>query len=146
MSDQQYVQNEDVQKLNDLQDISTEPLLKIRTVFPFRLFPCVITVDREKITISDQFFFLSKRVDNLLTKDIVSITSTENGFFSNITIVSGMRMNKEFSISHLKKDEAKKLRRIVEGILIASQEEIDLNNIPYRQLAHKLEEIGASRI
>jgi len=136
----------DQQKLSALNNLSNIPLLTIKTVFPFRFFPCVITLDREKLTIADYFFFSSKQVENLLAEDIVSVTSTENWLFANLTIVSGIRINKEISVSYLAKEDAKKLRRMVEGLLIASRQGIDLMKIPHNELVTKLEEIGTARV
>jgi len=145
MADGQMNELSNRQKLTQLQNVSTLPLLTIRTVFPFRFFPAVLTLDREKLTISDHFFFFGKQVENFLAKDIVSVTSTENGFFANLTFVSGMRINRKVSISYLWKDDAKRFRRILEGLLIASREGINTMNISDAELIKKLEEIGASQ-
>lgn len=134
-----------IKKLNQLEKVGTKPLLQIQTIFPFRIFPCVITLDRQKLTISDKFFFSSKEVENFLAKDIVSIASTESMFYATINLVSGMRINKEVSVPFLKKEDARKLRRLVQGLLIAGKEGIDVNQIPENQLIAKLEEIGSAQ-
>lgn len=139
-------QMSDQQKLSQLKNVSTIPLITIETVFPFRLFPCVISLDREKLTISDHLFFSAKQVENVLAKDIVSVTSTENFLFATITVVSGMKLNKEFKVTYLWKEDARRLRRMLEGLLIASREGIDVMKIPDAELIQKLEQIGTAKM
>ncbi|MBW7955353.1 hypothetical protein H3C66_01330 [Patescibacteria group bacterium] len=142
----QQVKVKNQKKLTQLETVSTRPLLVIQTVFPFRFFPCTISLDRQKLTISDTFFFFSKEVENYLAKDIVSVSTTEDLLFGSLSIVSGQRINKEVTITHLWKEDARRLRRMVEGMLIAAREGIDLMQISDQELIAKLEEIGAAKM
>lgn len=130
--------------LHTLENIGTDPLITIRTVFPFRFFPCILTLDREKITISDYLFFFTREVENILIKDIVSITTVEDLFFANFSIISGLRLNKQYSMSFFWKDDARKLRRICEGLRIALKEEVDVLKVDNSSLVNRLEEIGTA--
>lgn len=137
---------DEIKTLNTLENIGSSPLLIIRTVFPFRIFPCVIQLDREKLTISNSIFFFTREVENLMIKDLVSISTTENLFFANVTIVSGLRLNKKFNNSFFWNHEAQKLRRLCEGLRIALREGVDVMAIPNHELIARIEEIGSSAI
>lgn len=136
--------NQDASVLNKLEEIGVNPLITIKTVFPFRFFPCMIKLDREKVTISDYIFFYTKQVENLFIKDIVSVSTTENLLFANITFVSGFRLNRKISTSYFWKEDAQRLRRICEGLRIARKENIDVMKIGKSKLIAQLEEIGGS--
>jgi len=146
MSEFKSPQISDYQKLTVLNNVSTVPLLTIQTVFPFRLFPCMLSLDRQKLTISDHLFFGAKQVENILAEDIVSVNSTENFLFATLTVVSGMRLNKEFKVAYLWKEDARRLRRMLEGLLIASREGVDVLNISDSELIQKLEHIGTAKM
>lgn len=146
MTDSNNEATKQMNKLNELQQKGTTPLLTIQTVFPFKFFPCILTLDRQKITRSESFFFSSKEVENYLVEEIVSITSVESLFFATLTMVTGVRINKEVSVPFLRKEDARKMRRLVEGLLIAGREGIDVNKIPAEQLIQKVEEIGSAKV
>jgi hypothetical protein len=130
--------------LSTLEGMGTQPLIVIKTVFPFRFFPCIITLDREKITISDYLFFFTREVENLLIKDIVSVTTVEDLFFANITLISGLRLNKRYSISFFWKEDARRFRRICEGLRIALKEDVDVLKVDNHSLINRLEDIGTA--
>ncbi len=136
----------EISQLHQLESVGTEPLLTIQTVFPFRLFPCVIKLDREKLTISNHLFFFTREVENLLIKDLVSITTTENLFFASVVVVSGLRLNRRIGSAFFWNEDARKLRRLCEGLRIALREGIDVMQISRNELLNKLEEIGSANI
>jgi hypothetical protein len=137
---------ESLESLNQLNVVGARPLITITTVFPFRFFPCTLQLDREKITIVNELFFFTKQTENLLVKDVVSLSTSENILFANITLVSGLRLNRKLSISFFQKEDARRFRRICNGLTIALKEAIDVMAISDEELVVKLEEIGSSHI
>jgi hypothetical protein len=136
--------DQDASAIQELDELGVNPLITIRTVFPFRLFPCIITLDREKVTISDYIFFFTKQVENVFIKDMISVRTTENLFFANVTFVSGMWQNRKISNSYFWKEDAERFRKICEGLRTADKEKIDIMKISRQELIPRLEELGDS--
>ena len=132
--------------LSKLEGVGSRPLVIIRTVFPFRFFPCTIKLDREKITISNSLFFFAKEVENFLVKDLVSITTSENILFASITLISGLRLNRKLRIDYFWKADAHQFRRTCQGLIIALKENVDVMKVGDQELVSKLEEIGKANI
>jgi hypothetical protein len=131
-----------IEKLTELEEVSTTPLLQIETVFPFRFFPCIVTLDRMKVTVIDQYFFFSKQIKTFLVKDIASVTVEDSWFFATFIMISVTPSPQKKIIPYLKKEDAYKLQRMIEGLLITNKENVDVLKIDDNSLAEKLEEIG----
>lgn len=134
----------ETQKLDRLEEAAAVPLVTIKTVFPFRFFPCVISLDREKLTITAYFFFSSMQVENFLMDDVVSIALTQNWFFASLTFLTALPAARKISASYFWYDQAHYFRRISQGMRIAKKEKIDVTKISDAELIKKLEEIGSS--
>ncbi len=134
----------ETQKLDRLEESAAVPLVTIKTVFPFRFFPCVISMDREKLTITDYFFFSSMQVENFLMDDIVSIALTQNWSFASLTFLTALPAARKISVSYFWYDQANYFRRIFQGMRIAKKEKIDVTKIDDAELVRKLDEIGSS--
>lgn len=143
MSDQNALTDSE-QALQKLEQIGTKPLIIIKSVFFLKPFPCTLTLDREKITITNQTFFYSKDVENVFVKDLVSISTTQNMFFASIMIVSGLRLNRTMTYAYFWKKEAEEFRSLCEGLRIAHRENIDVLSIEGPELIPRLYEIGSA--
>jgi hypothetical protein len=137
--DKQKAAQELVDTLGDSQDI----LVSATTVFPLTLFPDTISVDRTKITITHRNFLKAGEVLSIAIEDVLNITASVGPFFGKIILSTRFfDPNKPYQVDHFWRDDALKIKRIVQGYLIARQKEIDTSALSSQELAKTLDELG----
>ncbi|PIP63680.1 hypothetical protein CO165_03865 [Candidatus Roizmanbacteria bacterium CG_4_9_14_3_um_filter_33_18] len=117
-------------------------LLKIKTVFPFTLFPDTIIIDLNKLDIIKQDFFLTKRVNSIIHEDILNITVESGPILATLRITSRFFSGKPILITYLKKSEALQAKRLISGLIIARRKGVTLRGIEIEELLNKLEQLG----
>lgn len=136
---------------NDTQDLikavkkSQEVIYKTTTVFPLTPFPDTITIDREKVTIANRYFF---RVAKLTSSPIDHIQNVEcniGPFFGSVQITSRFFFKNIRQLKYLWREDAEKIQKILQGFTIVSQKEIDVIDIPREQLLNMLLELGSGK-
>ncbi len=128
-----------VQAIGDSHDV----LARARTVFPLTLFPDTITIDRTKLTITHRDFFRVGEVLSIRIEDILNVTATVGPFFGTVSISTRFfDPAKPYSVARFWRADALKIKRIVQGYLIAKQQEVDCSALTTRELAKKLDELG----
>ena len=139
--DKQKAAKELVETLGD----STDILVQATTVFPLTLFPDTIAVDRTKITVTHRNFIRAGEILSIAIEDVLNITATVGPFFGKITLATRFfDPNKPYEVDHFWRDDALKIKRIVQGYLIARQKEIDTSALSTTELAKALDELGKS--
>jgi hypothetical protein len=125
--------------IGDAQDVLTS----VTAVFPFALFPDTAIVDREKITISHRTFFRTAEVISIRIHDILNVTADIGPMFGSVKIHTRFfDPDKPYAISFLKRRDALRLKRILQGYVIAIQKGIDCSSFDVKQLATLLDELG----
>jgi len=132
-------------QLKDLVAGSERILLDMKSVFPFDFFPDELIADESKVSIHTNYFFVSKEARSIQYTDIFNVIVSHGLFFANIEIVDRYYAQQPIVVKYLKKDDAILARRIIQGMIIAKKEEIDIGNLPKELLLKRLEEIGKSR-
>ncbi|PWU23681.1 hypothetical protein C5B42_02095 [Candidatus Cerribacteria bacterium 'Amazon FNV 2010 28 9'] len=122
--------------------VTSVALYKISTVFPFRVFPTVITVDHQKVDISTSVFFGSREINSILIDDIGSVVVDTSPFFATMTIHDRLPTREKITVEYLPKDKALKMRRIIEGLIISHKTNTNLQNQPPSAAAARLESMG----
>jgi len=113
------------------------------TVFPFTLFPDTVTIDRAKLTITHRRFFSVAEVMSIRIEDILNVTVNTGPIFGSLHIVSRvLSPDKPYQVSFLWRDDAMKLKRIIQGYIIALQQEIDVTPLESKELAKMLDKLG----
>lgn len=131
------------QELKQVIQGSHEVLATATTVFPFTLFPDSVTVDRAKLTIIQRSFFSVAQVMSIRIEDILNVTANVGPVFGSLHIVSRvLNPDKPFDIKFLWRDDALKLKRIMQGYVIAMQKEIDVTPLNTKELAEMLDRLG----
>jgi hypothetical protein len=126
---------------------SNRILVSISThAFPFDLFPDTINVEEGRITIITRTFFLSSRVHSVDIKDVSNIFVNVAPFFAQLVIISKTFEENEIRIKNLKKSEAVFARRIIEGLRIFANKQIDTSGYSVKELLAKLQELSTTRI
>ena len=133
-------------KLTDAVFKSHDILFKTKTIFPFTLFPDTVVLDREKVTIANRYFFWTERVTGTSIRDILSVEADVGPFFGSVHMSSRFFITNPYSVRFLKRRDAIKLRRLLQGYIIAYEQDIDCTKVPKTKLLRMLEELGKGDI
>jgi hypothetical protein len=128
-----------VKVIGDAHDV----LVRATTVFPLTLFPDTLTVDRTKLTITHRDFFNSAEVLSITVEDLLNITANVGPFFGSIKISTRFfDPDKPYTVDHFWRADALKIKRIVQGYIIARKKNVDCSALPTAELAKTLDELG----
>jgi len=120
-----------------------EVLASAKTVFPFTLFPDDITLDRAKLTIARREFFGTAEVMSIRIEDILNVTADVGPFLGSLKVFTRFyNTNKPYKVHFLRKRDALRIKRILQGYIIALQKEIDCSTLPTLELATMLDDLG----
>jgi hypothetical protein len=133
------------QKFKSLVQKSKKTLLRIKTVFPFDLFPDDITIETNQVNVCIRQFFLTQFTQSISIKNIQDVEVQNGPLFASMTLTENGAVPRVLSVSYLKKDDANKARRIIQGLVVASQEGIDFTKMPYDDIITQAEELGTAR-
>lgn len=101
-------------------------ITEIKSVFPFDLFPNLISLDTQKIDIIYYRFPFFRKVFTLFYEDVRTVKIVEGIFFASIHFeLKGYEQNPE-PIRLLKKHEANKIRQLILGICVVKKEEVEI--------------------
>ncbi len=137
-------QAKEQQKFNQLVNHASNTFFKAKTVFPFSFLPSNITIDSEKITIQTSNLFSSGELRSIPIKNVSHVYLESGPIFATLFIIDQGIMDGATSVevTHLKKEEAKRARRIIQGLMIAHKEGVDVLKLQDAEIVRKLEEIG----
>lgn len=122
---------------------SNDVLVRAQTIFPLTLFPDTLTVDRTKVTITQRAFFNAGEVLSIRIEDILSVTAQVGPLFGSIKILTKFfTPDKPYVVDKLKRGDALRIKRILQGYLIARQNKIDTSELSTAELARNLDELG----
>lgn len=107
------------------------------------LFADTLTVDRAKVTITKRSFFRSAEIMSMRIEDILNVTTTLGPLLGNVKISSRvMNEDQDSLVGKFWRHDAIKLKRIIQGYVIALQREIDCSALETKELARMLEKLG----
>lgn len=132
-------------KLEELLDKTHNCLYQIKTVFPLDLFPSTLTVDANKIDLIDRYFFASDVRSSIPVQDVKSVSIESNMFFSTLKVIIDMPQDNSIIVGPLKKREALRMKRIIQGLNVCAKEEVNVLDISSNELLSKAEELGRTR-
>lgn len=124
-----------------VQDVRT-PLYKLSSVFPFDLFPNKIIIDVHKINVIFKEFFWSGRTLSIYIQNISDVLIDKSLFFATLKIVDKGYVENMVRVSYLWKKEADRARSIIQGLVIADKEGIDLTKIENKEIMMQVEKLG----
>lgn len=128
----------DKTKIENLVKKSTRIIADASSVFPFELFPTKIIVEETKITIIFHFFFAISQTHTLDVKDITNIFVGRGPFFASLEIVSRTFIQNNIQIKKMWKEDAMKIRNIIEGLRTFQREGINTASFEKDELVQKL--------
>lgn len=133
------------QKAEDLKKIvsqSHEVLMSANTVFPITLFPHTITIDRTKVTITRRDFFWTSDVLSIRVEDVLNVEATVGPLFGALNITGRISGLDHFKIAHLWRNDALRMKHVIQGYVIAQHNNIDTSHLSRSDLVETLRELG----
>lgn len=134
----------DKQTVDDLVKKSNRYIISISSVFPFNIFPNTINVEEGRVT----FIFrqlMSSQSHSIDIKDISNVFIESSLFFASIQIVSRTFIQNDKKIGYLNKKKAYRIRRVIEGLRILANNNIDTSNYEISELIAKTEEFHTNK-
>jgi hypothetical protein len=125
-------------------DHDTLVLYKASSLFPIDLFPTDVIVYATKVDVIDRIFFGAQDVKTVMIPDIFTLEVQTTPFFSSIMITNRQPMTPLIEVKFLRNKDALKLRAIVQGLVVAHYNKLDLAQLPPTQLLKHVEELGAT--
>ena len=113
--------------------------------FPFDFFPNTINIEEGRITIIKRHF-LSSEVHSIDIKDISNVFINTMYIFSQLVIISKTFEENEVKIRNLRPKEAIFARRIIEGLRVFKDKQIETSSYSKKELIAKLEELSTTKI
>lgn len=140
-------QIEDTKTVADLVKQSNRILLTISShAFPFDFFPDTINIEESRITVITRNFFFSSEVHSVDIKNISNIFINMAPLFAQLVIISKTFEENEIKIKFLRKKEAIYARRIIEGLRVFINNDIDTATYSKAELLSKLKQLSTTEI
>ena len=143
VSEQQYFERNPDQ-MHKVVEQSQEILAGARTVIlPMNIFPDTVTIDRMKVTINLWESLWSHRIVTLRIEDILNVAANTGLLFGSLTISTRvMNSTDHFVIMGFWNRDVIRLKRILQGYMIALHQGIDVSDLSTDRLVRKLNELG----
>lgn len=133
-------------KLEKTADTTSKILFRLKTLFPFQLIPDHIIIDLNKVNIIRKDFLFFERIHSVFIKDITDVVANLGIITGTLEIVDQGFTENSIKIQHLKNSETIKARRIIQGLIVAHKNGIDLTQIEdINNMLVKIEKIGESK-
>ncbi len=130
------------EKLVELAERTHDILYEASTVFPFTLFPDTITLDREKLTIAQRFFWRVANITSVPVSEIMSCQASVGPFFGSLHIVFSFFVDNQKNMKFLWRKDAEELQRMLHGYIIAHKRKINTTNVSTEELKVMLKDLG----
>ncbi len=122
---------------------ANQVLISATNVFPLAIFPDTLTVDRTKLTITRRSFFRVAEVMSIRIEDILHITANVGPIFGSVKMTSRIINDEQhYNIDKFWRDDAMRIKRIVQGYIVALKNNIDCCNFSTQELAEMLDRLG----
>ncbi len=132
-----------IAEIRDIVQRSREVLLSAVTVFPPKLFQDSIIVDRTKITIIKRNFLWSADVISIRIEDVLNISTSVGPVFGSISIASRvMNSTDHFQIGSFWRNTAIDIKHVIQGYMIARNNNLDTDHLTIEELVSTLSELG----
>lgn len=141
----QLATEEDHIKLDELVDSSQKVLFTASAVFPFDFFPDHISIEPLQVNFVKKSFFATYHVQTIPIKNIADVFLQTSLLFASIKIVDASYIENSIIVEYLRKKDACRARRIIQGLVLAMKNNIDLSTFNAKELAIKAEQLGEAR-
>ena len=114
--------------------------------FLIDLFPDTINVEEGRVNVIIRNFFFSSQVYSVDLKNIANVLINTAPFFAQLVIISKTFSENEIRINNLWIKEAVYVRRLIEGLRVLDDNQIDTSIYSKRELIGKLEALSSTKI
>lgn len=129
--------------LDSIVEESNEILAHFKGVWPFDLFPDEVIIDKQAVTIIRHWFFGVGQKITCHFDDLVNAEMNIGPFFGSIQIYSKYFTDGEEDIKWFSRSDVKKIHALLQGLLIAKKEGVDIKSLSKDEILHKLYKIGS---
>lgn len=134
------------ERFDSMVKTAARELYRISTVFPFDMFPDEVIIDVDKVSIITGVFFFSKRIHSVFIQDITDVFVDSSFLFATLEIVDSGFVENSIKIKPLGRNEAIRARKIIQGLIVAKKQQIDLTKLlDLPDLVNKLETLGETK-
>ncbi len=131
--------------LDALVSSSRMPLYSTSACFPFDFFPDQLSIEIAQVNVMKKSFFFTQHIQSIPIKNVADVFLQTSVFFATLKIIDSSYIENSVKIEYLKKDDACKARQLIQGLVIAHKEGIEVTGIPPKELILKLEQLGTAR-
>lgn len=122
---------------------SHEVLAVVRSVFPIKLFPDSIIVDRTKISLIKRDFFWTSNTISFQIEDVLNVSCGTGPLFGSLTIASRVMSSVDhYQISYLWRKDAIFLKHLIQGHIIAKNNKLATDQLSVEEMIETLCELG----
>lgn len=100
-----------------------------------------LLIDRAKITVIKRLFLLADNITSIGLGDVLSIDLSVGHFFGTLTL-KARYIDQPIIITPLSRSKAFKAKRVIEGLIVAGNKGIDLDEVPTEELVEEVIRIG----
>jgi len=130
------------EKLIELTEKAQDILFTADTVFPLTIFPDTITLDREKLTVIDRYFFRVAKVITVPISSMISADVSIGPFFGAVHMTSKYFSDNTHVVRYLWRKDAEEIHRLIQGYIIAQEKGVDVSDIDKEDLRVLLNDLG----
>lgn len=127
----------------DASEVTPEILLRVKSVFPFDLFPSEVIVTTNSVAIIDNFFWGTSETKTILIQDIFNVDLIKTPFFCNVQITNRQAMLPVIEIKYLRKKDGDKLKDTIQGLLLMKAENVDIDKYSAAQINPQIRNLGS---
>lgn len=134
----------DHNRLDDMMSKSNRMILSIRSMFPWDIFQSSVNVEETRVNVIHRQFFASQ-VHSVDIEDISNVFIDTFLFFTTLTIVSNTFEENNIKVMKLRKKEADLARRLIEGLRMFKEKDIDTSKYSAKELIDELENLSTTK-
>ncbi len=126
---------------------SQSVLFKITTILALSFNRNSLTIDENKVNLVHKGIVFGEHVHSILVENITNIT-VNIGFLTAtlcVTDSSNSRFPVEYCIMNLRKKDALKARRIIQGLIATKKSKVDLSQMDAELAVYELEKLGEAK-
>lgn len=134
------------EKLEELIKKSRQVLFRANSAFIFDFSPSELIIDENRVIVITHQLFGAEQVYTVPIKQINEVSMQHDPFFATLKIIDKRSKEpaipREITVKYLRKDEAARARQIIEGLLFATEQGIDISKINIEHLIEDIEKLG----
>lgn len=130
------------EKLIEMTEKAHDVLFTADTFWLFTMVPDTITLDREKLTVVDRYFYKVAKVTTVPISSMISADVSVGPFFGSVHMTSKYFVDNSHTIKFLWRKDAEEIHRLLQGFIIAHEKKIDVSDIEKEDLKVLLHDLG----